>query len=66
MGIGIGIPVSFAASSLTRTLLFCISPDDSMTRMKVFGTLVIMVLTAIIVPLWRAVHVEPQTPLRES
>ena len=65
IGIAIGIPVSFAASSLIRTLLFGVSPDDSTTRITVFGTLVIMVLTALIVPLWRALHVEPQTALRE-
>jgi len=66
MGLTIGVPVSFAASSLIRTLLFGISPDDSMTRMLVITAMVITVFTSLIVPLWRAVHVEPQAALRES
>jgi putative ABC transport system permease protein len=64
-GLVIGVPASFAASQLVRTLLYGVLPEDSAIRVMVVAAMSVAVLVALIAPLWRATHVDPQVALRE-
>lgn len=66
IGFAIGVPASFAASQLIRTMLYGVSSDDSVTRVVVIAAIIVTVLTALLVPLWRAIHIDPQAALREG
>ena len=66
VALAIGIPASFAASDILRTLLFGVPPDDSITRIWVIAVIMASVSLSLLVPLWRAIHVDPQIALREN
>jgi ABC-type antimicrobial peptide transport system permease subunit len=66
LALGIGIPASFAASDILRSLLFGVPPDDSITRVWVMAAIVASVSVSLLIPLWRAIHVDPQVALHES
>ena len=66
IGFAVGVPASFAASRLIRTLLYGVSPGDSITRIVILAVIVITVFIALLFPLWRAIHVDPQAALREG
>jgi putative ABC transport system permease protein len=66
VALAIGIPVSFAASGILRSLLFGVPSDDSITRVLVVAAIIISVSASLLVPLWRAIHVDPQIALRDS
>jgi ABC-type antimicrobial peptide transport system permease subunit len=66
VALAIGIPVSFAASGILRSLLFGVPSDDSITRVLVIAAIIISVSASLLVPLWRAIHVDPQIALRDS
>ncbi|HEX4168449.1 MAG TPA: ABC transporter permease [Bryobacteraceae bacterium] len=64
-GFAVGIPASFGASQLIRTLLYGVSADDSITRLIIIAVITSTVMVALLLPLWRAIHVDPQAALRE-
>ena len=66
VALAIGIPVSFAASGILRSLLFGVPSDDSITRVLAVAVIIISVSASLLVPLWRAIHVDPQIALRDS
>lgn len=65
IALAIGVPASFAASSVFRTLLFGVPADDLITRTLVIATILLSVFISLLVPLWRAIHINPQGALHE-
>jgi putative ABC transport system permease protein len=64
VGLGIGLAMALALGRFTATLLYGISGTDLATFLTVPAVLVAAAFAAIIVPSYRAAHVQPSTALR--
>ncbi len=65
-GIGIGVPVAYAASGLVQSLLFDIKANDPVSIFLGTGILGVCVLAAAYGPARRASNIEPAVALREA
>jgi ABC-type antimicrobial peptide transport system permease subunit len=65
-GVGIGIVAGLLLTRLMRTLLFGISPGDSMTFVSVAAFLLLIAIAACIIPARRATRVDPIVALRHE
>jgi putative ABC transport system permease protein len=64
MGIAIGVAVATGTTRTITSLLFGLSPLDTVTYLGVIGLLVAVALSACGVPAWRAARVDPASALR--
>jgi predicted permease len=63
-GIAIGVPLAIAATKLLRTLLFEVSPTDTMTFVLIAAGIVAVTMIAGYIPARRAASVDPVVALR--
>jgi predicted permease len=66
VGLGIGLAVAFAGSSLIGSLLFGVDARDPLTFAAVAVFLVAVALLATLLPAWRATRVDPMIALRHE
>jgi putative ABC transport system permease protein len=66
VGVVIGVIGAWASTRLMTTLLFGVTPMDSITLIVVVATLVLVALAACYVPARRATKVDPLVALREE
>ncbi len=64
IGVGVGLAGSFALSRLIETLLFGVSPNNTMTLVVVSAGLILVALLACYLPARRATKVDPLVALR--
>jgi predicted permease len=64
LGLAIGIAAAAAATRLIRSLLYGVSASDPLTFVFVASLLICTVLLACLVPVWRALRVDPLVALR--
>lgn len=64
LGVLLGLPISLAVGRLIRTLLYGVSPQDSFTLCIVVAAVGATEIIAVLIPSWRAVHVDPLVALR--
>jgi putative ABC transport system permease protein len=64
VGLAIGLAMALALGRFTATSLYGISGADLVTFLTVPSVLVATALVAIVVPAYRAAHVQPSTALR--
>ena len=64
IGVSVGIPVGIAATELFRAMLFRVSKSDPVSIGGAIVALVVICLTAAIVPVHRATRVDPMVALR--
>jgi predicted permease len=65
-GVVLGLPVALTASSLTRSLLFGLTPTDRPTLMVATAAMIAIGASAGLLPAWRATRVEPAVVLRHE
>jgi putative ABC transport system permease protein len=63
-GVVLGATLSFAATTLLRSMLFGVQPGDPLTAAAVVGLLTAVCLAAVLVPCRRAAKVDPVEALR--
>jgi ABC-type antimicrobial peptide transport system permease subunit len=66
VGIFIGLGGAWALTRLMSTLLFGVTPTDSLTLVSVALTLILVALLACFIPARRATRVDPLVALREE
>jgi putative ABC transport system permease protein len=64
LGIALGVLLALIVGRFLAGLLYGVRPDDPLTLAVVSGVLMVATLTAILVPAWRAVRVDPMIALR--
>lgn len=64
VGVGLGIALSMPALTVTRALLFGVSPHDPVALAVAAGSLLAVGLLAAAVPAWRASRIDPVTAIR--
>ena len=64
LGIGIGTAISFVGAKALGSFLVGVSPSDPLTFFGVIGLLLLVGLTACLVPAYRAARVDPLVALR--
>ena len=64
IGLGIGVGISLAGSRIISRFLFGIGPADPVTLVTVSLVILLVALTASLVPALRAAHIDPATALR--
>jgi predicted permease len=64
LGVVVGVPISLVVGQLIRTLLYGVSPQDPFTLSAVVVAVGITDILAVLIPSWRAVHVDPLVALR--
>ena len=60
----VALPIAVASGRLLRHQLFGVSNHDPLTLLSVTGIIVLVVLAAALLPVWRAAAVEPMKALR--
>jgi ABC-type antimicrobial peptide transport system permease subunit len=63
-GIVLGVGGAYALSSLTKSLLYGVSPSDPLTFMTVTVTIAVVAAAACVVPTRRAMRVDPLEAIR--
>jgi predicted permease len=63
-GLAIGLAAAFAATRTMATLLYGVAPFDAMTFASAGGLLLVVALTACVVPAFRATRIDPVRALR--
>jgi putative ABC transport system permease protein len=63
-GVALGLAGALALAGTLRQFLFDLSPTDPMTFVLVTTTVTAAALSASVVPVWRAVRVDPAEALR--
>jgi putative ABC transport system permease protein len=66
VGLAVGLAGSIALGRILRSLLFGIAPGDPWTLLSVSALLMAVALLACLVPLLRALRVDPVTALRSE
>jgi putative ABC transport system permease protein len=66
IGLAVGIPVGIAASHLFKALLFGVSKSDPFSIAAAILALLAISVTAAIIPIRRATHVDPMVSLRHE
>jgi len=61
-----GLAASVVAARAMRSLLFGVGPDDPATIAGAAGLVLAVALVASLLPVWRAVRIDPMTALREE
>jgi ABC-type antimicrobial peptide transport system permease subunit len=64
IGVAVGVAAALAAGHVMSALLFGVAPQDPLTFVGVIGLLLGVVLTACLIPAWRATSVAPVMALR--
>ncbi|HYD85652.1 MAG TPA: FtsX-like permease family protein, partial [Opitutus sp.] len=64
LGIGVGLPVTFALNRLIKAQLYNVQPNDTLTLVVTVASLLAVALTAAWLPAHRAAKVNPMTALR--
>jgi putative ABC transport system permease protein len=64
IGLGIGLTIALALGRFAASLLYGTSGSDPMTFLVVSSVLVVTSVVAILVPAFRAAHVQPTIALR--
>jgi len=65
IGLAVGMPAAFAASQVTRTFLFDVSPTAPHTFVLAASVLAIATILATVLPARRAASIDPMLTLRE-
>lgn len=65
-GIAFGLPAALAVGSLIRTLLFGVSPQDSVTLTVVAASVGLTSIAGTLIPSWRAMRVDPLIAVRNE
>jgi ABC-type antimicrobial peptide transport system permease subunit len=63
-GIGLGVALSLAGSRIISRFLFGVGPADPVTLVTVSLVILLVTLTASLVPALRAARIDPATALR--
>jgi putative ABC transport system permease protein len=63
-GLALGLATALAMSRLVANTLYGVAPSDPMILASVFAVVTIAALCACLVPLWRALRVDPMISLR--
>jgi predicted permease len=66
VGLGVGLFGSFAASALTGSMVYGISPMSPLHLAGATGVMILVTVAATMVPVWRATAVDPMEALREE
>lgn len=66
LGVGIGVVVALASARLMRGLIYGVRESDPTTIVAVAALLVVVSLTASLIPAWRATRVDPMEALRDE
>ncbi len=66
IGLAIGVPAFFAVSHFLRSLVYGVSTNDAITIAAVIATLALTTFAAILIPSWRAIHIDPYLALRDE
>jgi putative ABC transport system permease protein len=64
IGIGAGMWVTYALTGIMKSLLYGVTPNDSVTFIAVSALLAAIATAACLVPAWRATRVDPMVALR--
>jgi len=65
-GIAIGLPLSIASTRVVRTMLFGVEPGDPIAFIAAVGGIVLVSVTASLIPALRAASVDPLVALRDE
>jgi ABC-type antimicrobial peptide transport system permease subunit len=63
-GLGLGIPAALLSARVLESLVFGITVSDTNTLMASATLLMVIALSAAVIPAWRAVRVDPMIALR--
>jgi predicted permease len=66
IGLAVGIPVGIAASQLFKAMLFGVNKSDPFSIATAILALMVICVTAAVVPVRRATHVDPMVALRHE
>jgi ABC-type antimicrobial peptide transport system permease subunit len=66
IGLAVGIPAGIAASQLFKAMLFGVNKSDPFSIATAILALVVICVTAAVVPVRRATHVDPMVALRHE
>jgi len=66
IGLGIGFGLSLVAGKALGSLLFGVTPTDSITYLGVFAVLAVVSLVACYLPARRAARIDPMQALRQE
>ncbi|HEX2100470.1 MAG TPA: FtsX-like permease family protein, partial [Candidatus Synoicihabitans sp.] len=66
LGIGVGLPATFALTRLIKVQLYGVPPNDSLTLIVTVASLLAVALTAAWLPARRAARVDPVVALRRE
>jgi predicted permease len=66
IGLAVGIPAGIAANNLFKAMLFGVRSFDLLSVALAILALIAICVTAAIIPVWRATHVDPMIALRHE
>jgi predicted permease len=66
LGVALGLPAAYGGSRFIQSMLFGLSPADSLTYGSVASILIVVALLASLLPARRAAQVEPMAALRSE